>query len=570
MPAPRRLIVLALVAALAAAGPAQPPAPVQYADVLKMVKDEFKEEKIVRLVSQSPTRFVLSTAQTAELKAAGASQSLLNALANPTPALPAGTDVGAVVLILDCSGSMTEPVPGGGTKWAAAQQAARDLVDAVAEHRDVAFVVYGTDPARQCDSVDVLRPMGPATASTRAELRAQIDRLKPAGHTPIARSLEVAGEQLARTGRLAKVILITDGIETCHGDPGRVAAGLRAAHKHLQSVEVIGLGLKPEEKAAVGTIAKAGAGRFYDAQTAKGLVESVKQVAAVVAKAEPERGGGLTAAERAEFDLMHVFSRKNFGYPNGLHTEVLVNGTSAGVLTDKGALPIGRLLRPGENVLQFRTFCGARTTSGYPTCLILDVGPAHRTGSGLQMDRALWAYSNGADWAFQKGPGLWTHKADPAAKDATVTARVYFTGLKGEGGVGRDDYVLHAANGVANHFPPLTATAFINDVPVNSVFGVQRAVVITHLLRPGKNSVKLVARGLENHLGPDNPLKLSVGRGKFNAASGKVLISPLFTQHAEADLRRDDDNRWVSVADPKAGTVTYTHELEVDELPPRK
>lgn len=576
---PHYLGALVCAAALAAPPDAQPPAPVQYADVLRMVKDEFKEEKIVRLVRQSPTRFVLGAAQEAELKAAGAGPALLAALRNPPPAVPTGSDVGAVVLVLDCSGSMAEPVAGGGTKWAAARQTALDLVDGVTDGRDVALIAYGADAARECASVDVLREMAPATADTRAELRRLIGGLKPAGHTPIAKSLAAAGRQLARTDRPAKVILVTDGMETCHGDPAAIAAALKAACKHLQSVEVIGLGLKDEEKAAVAAIAKAGAGRFHDAQSAGGLIESVKRVTAAVAEpAEPARdqarGGAdeLTAAERAEFDLMHVYCWDNTGgYDSVLDTEVLVNGRSAGVVRPKSMTPIGRLLTKGENVIQFRTFCGCRSASDYAIFRMFDFGPARRSENQMVMDRVIWRYSNVPGWEFSKGTRTWVYKPDPDARDATVTARAYFTGLRCER-VARNDYVLHADVQFANRelTCPLTATAFVNDVPVNSVFGLGRAVSISPWLRPGANTVRLVVRGLESHLVGNNPLKLSVGQAKFDAGAGRFRITPRFTQAAEEDLRRDDDGKWVSAKDPKADTVTYTHELVVDEPPAKR
>ena len=562
------LAVFAFVLTVSA-GPAQPPDPVTFADVVRMVKDEFKEEKIVRLVRQSPTKFVLSAAQVAELKAAGASQTLIDALAKPGPALPTGSDIGAVVLVLDCSGSMSEPVPGGGTKWAAAQQAAREFLDAVADGRDVAFIVYGTDAARQCDSVDVLRPMGAATAATAAELRSHIDRLKPAGHTPIARSLEVAGEQLAQTTRLAKVVVITDGMETCHGDPAKVAAALKATHKHLQSVEVIGLGLKPEEKTAVEKIAKAGAGRFYDAKSAKSLTESVRQVKAAVTQdpvPEPE-AGELTAAEKADFDKMYLFSKAHYdSWENGLHTEVLVNGQSAGVFKGNDAVPVGKLLKKGENVLQFRTFSAGKTEKHNGVTFAF--GPAARNNQGkLVMDGSVWRYDNAPDWVFQEGDGSYVHKAD---QDTPVTARVYFTGLAGEKRLGRDQYAVLGLFDYDSWGGQVTATLYVNGVPVNSFFGKSRTVVITPLLKPGVNTIKMVVRGMEHYLGKENKLTLIAGPSKFDTKSNQFAVQPQVSQKALIDLRRNEENKWVSVKDPNADTVTYTHELTVKDLPAKK
>jgi hypothetical protein len=74
------------------------------------------------------------------------------------------------------------------------------------------------------------------------------------------------------------VVLITDGMETCHCDPVAEAAKL-AEMGHLQGgVDVIGFGLHREEMAAVAEIAKAGRGEFLNAETVGKLRESVQVV----------------------------------------------------------------------------------------------------------------------------------------------------------------------------------------------------------------------------------------------------------------------------------------------------
>ena len=46
--------------------------------------------------------------------------------------------------------------------------------------------------------------------------------------TPIASSLIKAGEELKKAKGGSAIVLVTDGAETCHGDPAGVAAKLAA------------------------------------------------------------------------------------------------------------------------------------------------------------------------------------------------------------------------------------------------------------------------------------------------------------------------------------------------------
>jgi WD40 repeat protein len=106
---------------------------------------------------------------------------------------------------------------------------------------------------------------------------------------------------------LSRVVLITDGLETCHGDPVKAASDLAANTK--AQLDVIGFGLKPAESEAVDKIARAGRGKYYDAQTAEKLRQDLRQVAKVAPAAPPPR------RERTE-DLLAVLSGHKGGVTN--------------------------------------------------------------------------------------------------------------------------------------------------------------------------------------------------------------------------------------------------------------
>jgi hypothetical protein len=258
---------------------------ITYEKLLEYLELGVKEQKILDLLKDSPTTFTLGKEQIEKLRAAGASETLLEAL-KKNAAVPSGSDISVFVLILDCSGSMKDKTEEGITKFEAAQKGAIDLLTSIPNGREVAFIVYGTDAELECKSVDVLRPLSPLAATSRAALIKKVRSLSPVGHTPIALSLRVAGKELQASEGMSKVILITDGLETCHGDPAKEASALRMKYKKLKSVDVIGLGLTEKESAEVAKIAKAGAGTYFNAKNVKKLQESVRILEKEIAVAE--------------------------------------------------------------------------------------------------------------------------------------------------------------------------------------------------------------------------------------------------------------------------------------------
>lgn len=258
--------------------PAQDPVPkraVSFDDVVKLITDG---KDAPAILDACDTIFTFSVEEREKLSKAGATPALIDALEKKRMSLG---DVRNVVIILDCSGSMADLMPNKKTKMEAAQKVMSDLIEAIPAGRNVAFIVYGHDLALKCEAVKVVRQLGQLQQDDKDALIKYVKMLKPTGHTPIAHSLQVAGNELAKAEGLCQVVLITDGEETCKGDPAKEAEKL-ALRENIRAVEVIGLGLTPKEKESVTNIARRGRGRFYDAQTEKEFEKAV--VAAVPVK----------------------------------------------------------------------------------------------------------------------------------------------------------------------------------------------------------------------------------------------------------------------------------------------
>jgi hypothetical protein len=303
---PVRGMLAALITAATMAAPsfsqAQSPQAVTFDQLLQYVELQVPEAKLLQLIEGSPTQFVLGAEQLQRLSQAGATESILAALQAKSPAVSPGSDVTDFVLILDCSGSMNDKLSDGGSKWNAARHAALNFIESIPTGRNLALIVYGTDVARKCRSVDVLRSLAPLSDNDRSQLTQTIQQLKAVGHTPIANSLERAGAELSSAAGMASIVLITDGMESCHGDPALVAGNLVDQLPHLRGgINVVGFCLSQREAQQVARIAQAGHGEFYSAQTADQLLASIRSIKAAtlpVAPVETVDYSGLSPLER--------------------------------------------------------------------------------------------------------------------------------------------------------------------------------------------------------------------------------------------------------------------------------
>jgi Ca-activated chloride channel family protein len=297
-----------VVAAVRAAGTAPAAASVKavtYQDVLALLKLGLGEGEIIRRLEKSPTIFTLDAAQVDELRAAGAGEGLLQAMQKGRAVPPSrGPRVTDFAVVLDCSGSMGEPTRDGQIKMLVAKRVVTELIARMPEKLRVTLVIYGYDRDLNCQAVQVARPLGELGSSGKSELAGIIAGLQPVANTPIARALEVAGSELAKNDAPCGLVLLTDGKETCGGNPTEVAATLAGKLNLSYGVNVIGFDVQDDERAALAEVARAGKGKYYNAQTAAELIEIVKGLQKeleVVARPAPIRNKiRLNAARNVE------------------------------------------------------------------------------------------------------------------------------------------------------------------------------------------------------------------------------------------------------------------------------
>lgn len=207
------------------------------------------------------------------------------------------------VLVLDASGSMWNRVEGDLSRI----EIARDVIGEYFATRDgavpLSVIAYGHNRRGDCGDIEVVSPMG---LGAPADLEARLRALMPRGMTPLTDSLALARGQIPAAAEAADIILVTDGLETCGGDPCALAAGLAAEGIEIRA-HVVGFGLSREELQGLSCITEATGGMMFDTNSGAELTEALRQVSAaepVPAMPEPEPEPAAEAAfdlgERAE------------------------------------------------------------------------------------------------------------------------------------------------------------------------------------------------------------------------------------------------------------------------------
>ena len=267
-----------IVSAIRTASTRTTPAPSQgaisYDDVRSLLKLRLPEAKLLEIVNRSATVFTLDAAQERELQQLGASQTVISALKGGPSAVRDVGEVTDLAIIFDCSGSMKETTSDGEQKMAAAKRVVTDLIKSIPNGLGLTLVVYGHDARLRCRAVDVLHPLEDLNDSNRARIVNSIARLRPVGATPIALALKAAREELARKqSPNCGVILVSDGKETCHGDPAVEAAALVNSVNAGLGLHVVGFDVSDDERAALEEIRRAAGehGYYHEARDAREL-----------------------------------------------------------------------------------------------------------------------------------------------------------------------------------------------------------------------------------------------------------------------------------------------------------
>ena len=185
----------------------------------------------------------------------------------------------SVEIVVDASRSMWGRMDGE-PKMTVAKSILHDVSYWFPEDLDLALRAYGsTSPSdsNNCSDSTLLVPFGD---QNREPIRNAISALKPLGQTPIAFALRQASYDFGAMSDEKAVVLVTDGIESCGGDPVQAARDLR---DQGIVVHLIGFGLgnaADEDWRSLQAVADASGGRYVTAGSAQELKDALVQTVA--------------------------------------------------------------------------------------------------------------------------------------------------------------------------------------------------------------------------------------------------------------------------------------------------
>jgi von Willebrand factor type A domain len=211
----------------------------------------------------------------------------LTSLAMCGLAAPAGAQQPrSIALILDASGSMNARLPSGGARIDAAKAAVAGFLGKLSPDTRIAYRVYGHQSPtrdRNCKDTELVVGFGTASANRDAIL-GKTQAVKAQGYTPITYVIQLAAADIAKEPGERVVVLVSDGKETCEGDPCAAAKALADADAKLV-IHTIGFNVDAAARYQLQCIAKVARGSYSDASGAADLGARLGDVA--VAKPPP-------------------------------------------------------------------------------------------------------------------------------------------------------------------------------------------------------------------------------------------------------------------------------------------
>lgn len=193
------------------------------------------------------------------------------------PQIPAATGAPQnYAFIFDASGSMRAGLAGR-TRLAVAQDAMTQLTAELSPNVNASLWVFGhrlpqDDVAASCRDIEEVIPLGPVNVG---EFERVVRDIQAIGYTPLSDSLLQAAASLP-VGGDNTIILISDGEETCAGDPCAMTRELVQRDVNL-IVNTIGFAVNESMRQQLECIAEVGGGIYIDAPGPDELTEALRQ-----------------------------------------------------------------------------------------------------------------------------------------------------------------------------------------------------------------------------------------------------------------------------------------------------
>lgn len=213
-----------------------------------------------------------------------------------------------IILILDASGSMWGQIEGE-NKISIAKKVLKNLVNELPENSEVGLIAYGHREKGDCKDIETIVPPAPLDKTLVSK---KIDELNPKGKTPITDSVLTAFDLVRANENATTVILVSDGIETCGGDPCKAVKEAKDAGINFV-MHVVGFDVGDVDVSQLECAAQAGGGLYMSAQNASELSEALETAVEIPAELPVGKLSVKVTAEGKLQDSMLILTNTETG-----------------------------------------------------------------------------------------------------------------------------------------------------------------------------------------------------------------------------------------------------------------
>lgn len=176
------------------------------------------------------------------------------------------------LFILDASGSMNDRM-NGATRMEIATKELENFIKSLPDDAELGLVAYG-NKIPGCNSARLYSPL---KKNNKKDILAKLPLFFPAGSTPIARTLELVNQHLLSQNQKTEIILISDGIESCDGEP---SLEMRKIQKQYPGtiLHVLAIDVPKNEEPELQTLSKIGGGKYFNVKDHQSLKMALKSI----------------------------------------------------------------------------------------------------------------------------------------------------------------------------------------------------------------------------------------------------------------------------------------------------
>jgi Ca-activated chloride channel homolog len=182
------------------------------------------------------------------------------------------------IILLDASSSMLQQSDGR-VKMDIAKDAVKSFAKTIGQSSEVSLLVYGhkgsdsdADKAISCSGVEEVYPMD---KYSKEQFHEAVDAFESKGWTPLAGAIQKAADMSSSYEGTTTIYIVSDGAETCDGDPVQASKDLIAKNPN-NTVNIIGFDVDGKADDQLKAVAEAGNGEYFKANNTEELKNTIQ------------------------------------------------------------------------------------------------------------------------------------------------------------------------------------------------------------------------------------------------------------------------------------------------------